>query len=307
MGSTYEVKFVGDVPLPDVQHAVDEVLAEFDAIFSQWREDSEIVRLNRDAEAAPFALSPRFFAVLEAAVGIARRTEGAFDPTVGPLLALYREARADPEARLDAAAMTAARARVGHQLLATPHGEVERDVTGMQFDLDGIVAGACIDAIASRLDGLGVAAFYLEVTGEVFCRGEKAPGVPWRIGVVDPRADLLGGEAAITAVALRDRALCTSGDYRNALTDADGRRLHHVFDPRTGANAGHDVVSASVWASSAALADALATAFLVLGEDGTRRVLPQLADLGEVGVLLLLADDEHGLRAVKLNWPKESK
>jgi thiamine biosynthesis lipoprotein len=198
----------------------------------------------------------------------------------------------------------AARSRVDHRAVAVRDGAVHKARPDVALDLDGLVAGAAADAIAVRLVELGVQDFYLQITGEVLCRGEKAPGVPWRIGVVDPRSDAEGGEEPIRALPLRDRALCTSGDYRNTAL-VDGAVVHHVFDPRTGRNPAHTVCSASVLADSAAVADALGTAFLVLGSEATQRLWPRLQPFGVRGALLLQPDDQGGLRATEITWPKE--
>lgn len=303
MGSTYEVKFVAGVPASQVRAVVEDELAAFDACFSNWRTDSEIARFNRHASTAPFPVSPRFLAVLQQALDVAALTEGAFDPTVKPLSDLYRAAKADPRHRFDEALAAAARTRVGYRGIAVHDGAVQKQRPDVQLDLDGIVAGACADAIAARLDALGVPAFYLQITGEVFCRGEKAPGVPWRIGVVDPASDSAGGETPIRTLPLRDRALCTSGDYRNAIV-ADGRVMNHVFDPRTGRSVDHGVVSVSVLSRSAGLADALGTAFMVLGEQATARLLPGLRQRHELGVLFLIAADDGSLRESEMQWPR---
>ncbi len=103
--------------------------------------------------------------------------------------------------------------------------------------------------------------------------------------------------------ALRDRALCTSGDYRNTLL-VDGKLVHHVFDPRTGSNPANRLVSASVLADRAAIADALGTAFLVLGEAKVQELWPRLQPFGVHGALLLAAA-EAGLVVTEITWPKE--
>lgn len=302
MGSTYEVKFVGAVAVADVRAAVAAELAAFDLAFSKWREDSEISRCNRAPAAQPFAASPLFCAVLSRALAIADLTDGAFDPTVGPLLAVYRRAKANPNHVLADADLDAARAFVDHHLVQVRDGAVVRAREGVQIDLDGLVAGACIDAIAARLDAMHVPAYYLQVTGEVFCRGEKAPGMPWQIGVVDPRADVTGGEDTVAILPLRDRSLCTSGDYRNGFQTA-GHHVHHVFDPRTGRSTQNGFVSVSVLAKESIVADALGTAFLVLGDEGTRKVLAAMPGGGDIGVLMIAADGQGGLRPVEIGWP----
>jgi thiamine biosynthesis lipoprotein len=279
MGSTYEVKFVGGHDIATVRAIVEEELAAFDATFSNWREDSEIARCNRHHGTEPFPVSARFAAVLAQALEIAAATDG----------------------------VAAAHARVGWRRIEL-HGDprtaaVHKLQPDVELDLDGIVAGACADAVAARLEAAGVHDVYLQITGEVLCRGEKAPGVPWQIGVVDPASDAWGGDVAVRTLPLRDRALCTSGDYRNAF-DAGGRRVHHVFDPRTGRSAESGIVSASVLAASAAVADALGTAFLVMGEEGVRERLPALRRQYDVGVLLLVAAAGDRLTPVEFAWPQ---
>lgn len=303
MGSTYEVKFVADVGMAEVRAVVEEELAAFDLAFSQWRDDSEVAHCNRHASTEPFPVSPRFAAVLALALRLADATAGAFDPTVKPLSDAYRAAKQHPAHHLDAEALAAARERVDHRAVTVRGGAVHKQRPDVQIDLDGLVAGAAADAIADRLHELGVHAFFLQITGEVLAHGEKAPGVPWVAGVVDPGADAAGGGAAIRSLPLRDRALCTSGDYRNGFV-VDGAFVHHVFDPRTGKNPPHRVVSVSVLAPSAAVADALGTALLVDGDATAAALLPHLAEFGEIGALFLLAGDDGTLREVEFAWPR---
>lgn len=303
MGSTYTVQFVADVPVATVRAVVEDELAAVDLAFSQWRADSEIARCNAHASTEPLPVSPRFAAALQLALRIAALTDGAFDPTVKPLSDLYRAAKDDATHHLDPNALAAARARVGYRQVEVRDGVVCKLRPDVQVDLDGLVAGVAADAIAVRLHTLGVPSFFLEITGEVLAHGEKAPGVPWVGGVVDPRSDGSESPAAIRALPLRDRALCTSGPYRNGYV-ADGTFVHHVFDPRTGANAPHRVVSVSVLARSAAIADALGTALLVAGDEAGAALLPRLRDLGELGVLFLVAADDGELRTVECTWPQ---
>lgn len=303
MGSTYEVKYVADVPVVEVRGLVEGELAAFDRAFSRWRDDSDIAAVNRHASTEPFPTSPLFARVLQQALDVAAATDGAFDPTVGPLTEVYRRAKEDPQHRYDEAAARAALARVGYRHVSVRDGAVVKARPDIVLDLDGIVAGAAADAIAARLVARGIAAFYLQITGEVLCRGEKAAGVPWRIGIVDPVADQTSAEMPVRELPLRDRALCTSGDYRNAMMSG-GKVRHHVFDPRTGRSAEHGVVSVSVLARSAALADALGTAFLVLGDEATAKLLPRLRERDELGAYFLTVGDDGALRPVEMEWPK---
>lgn len=304
MGSTYEVKFVGGAEVAVVRAIVAEELAAFDQAFSNWRDDSEIARCNRHRSSEPFPVSARFGAVLQLALDVAVATGGAFDPTVKPLSDLYRAAKRDPQHRREAAAAAEALRHVDYRRVHVRDGAVVKADPDLQLDLDGIVAGAAADAIAARLEPLGLRGFYLEITGEVLCRGDKGVDGPWRIGVVDPASDASGGELPIRTLALRDAALCTSGDYRNGFVQ-DGTFVHHVFDPHTGRNPQRVVVSASVLAKSAAVADALGTAFLVLGDEEVPKLWPTLARFHVQGALLLMPGNGDTLRALEITWPKE--
>ncbi len=303
MGSSYEIKYVGARPVSAVRAVVEAELAAFDLAFSNWRPDSEIAKCNRHASTAPFAVSARFAAVLQLALDIAAATGGAYDPTVKPLSDLYRRAKQDPGALPDAAALDAARARVDFRAVTVRDGAVVKQRPDVELDLDGIVAGAVADSIAGRLTELGITSFFLQITGEILARGEKAPGVPWVVGVVDPSSDLVGGDLPLISLPLVDRSLCTSGDYRNAIAVA-GHHMHHVFDPRTGRSTDNGVVSASVLADSAAVADALGTALMVLGPDQARSVQPQLQRFGPLGLLLLRADGDGGWLEDRVGWPE---
>ncbi|MBK8096819.1 MAG: FAD:protein FMN transferase [Planctomycetes bacterium] len=302
MGSSYTVKYVASPSLDTVQGLVADELAAADQMFSHWRQDSEIARCNADRSGKSFAVSPRFRAVLAEALRIAEQTDGAFDPTVKPLVDLYRDSKRTGEAPSQAA-IAAARARVGWQRVRLDGVGVVREQPDIELDLDGLVAGVVADAIAERLTAAGVTAFFLDITGEVLCRGHKPDGEPWRIGVVDPDSDEAGGGAAAVVVPVRDQALCTSGDYRNVV-QIDGKRLHHIFDPRTGVNATHDVVSVSVLTRSAALADALGTALMVIGEPGAMLVAQRFADAGPIGLLFLSYGPDGRLRQTRVGWPE---
>lgn len=300
MGSTYQVKYVGALPVAQVQAAVAGELEKCEATFSNWRLDSEIARINAHQSSEPIAVSPLFAQALALALEVAAATDGAFDPTVKPLSDCYRAAKRSGV--LDAAAMQAAKQCVDWRAVQLAGTQLTKQRAQLAFDLDGLVAGLACDRIADQLAALGLSNCFIEVTGEVLCRGEKAPGVPWRIGVVDPRADAVGGVTTLQALPLRDLALCTSGDYRNALA-VDGQRWHHIFDPRTGANATHSIVSVSILAPRAAVADALGTAALVLGAEGTQKCWPNWRRWGIVGALLLEPGEHGEMLSTEIAWP----
>lgn len=304
MGSTYEVKVVTDHPIAEVRSLVAKELLAFDVTFSNWRDNSEMVRVNAHRSTEPLEISERFRALLAQALLIAEATDGAFDPTIKPLSDLYRAAKKDPTVGLEVAQLVSATERVGYRKVAIQDGKLVKQHAGLVLDLDGIVAGAAADAIAAKLTALGINSFYLEITGEVLCRGVKPDGAVWRIGVVDPASDANGSQRAIVTTPLRDCALCSSGEYRNAVI-VGGRVVHHLFDPRTGRNPEHAVVSASVIADSCATADALGTALMVVGDEIGKEMWPALKELGARSALFLKPGVATMWQEVRIEWPEK--
>ena len=131
------------------------------------------------------------------------------------------------------------------------------------MDLSALAKGYAVDRVATVLRDGGYSSFMVEVGGEVVAQGRNADGRSWRVGIEEPDAVQRTVYAAVT---LEGSALATSGDYRNYRI-ADGRRISHIIDPRTGRPAGHSLASVSVVSATCMVADAWATALSVLGPE----------------------------------------
>jgi FAD:protein FMN transferase len=235
-----------------------ERIAALDRMMSDYRDDSELRELGR-SDGAWTTVSPDLFDVLARAVEMAEATGGAFDPTAGPLVLLWREARRTgrlpPPAGLDEA-----RARVGwrHVELDAKRGTVRLARQGMRLDLGGVAKGYILQAAVETLASQGVPRALVEAGGDIVA-GDAPPGRDgWRI-------DVPGADAAFAARAGRlvNAALATSGPAAQHV-EIDGVRYSHTIDPRTGRALTSDV-TAHVIAADGATADALATALTVLG------------------------------------------
>jgi thiamine biosynthesis lipoprotein len=236
-------------------------IAELDKIMSDYRPRSEVRRLaERPREWVP--VSEDLFAVLARALEIAKLTGGAFDPTVGPIVALWREARRT--LRLpDEGLLARARERVGWRLLQVDSSRraVRLAVDGMQLDLGGIAKGHILQEAVKVLRGEGVPIAMVEAGGDVVV-GDAPPGKGgWEV-------DVPGGDAALAARArvLRNAAIATSGASEQFVEIA-GVRYSHVVDVRTGLGLTR-AYTATVIATDGATADAVATAGQVLGPAG---------------------------------------
>jgi len=290
MGSTWSVTVVrpGGVATGELERLQRDVQAQLDEIetrLSTWDEASELSRFNTAAAGAGVELSPLAWAVLDAARAAHAETGGAFDPTVAPLVRAFGFGGGEMGEPPTAQQIDALRACVGMDHLVERRPVLDKDVDGVQLDFSGIAPGFAVDRLCELLDTRGFASYLVDVGGEIRARGERSGGGPWRLAVEDPNA---GEERrAYSVVALSDGALATSGDYRNHRL-VDGVEVPHLFDPRSLAPIATHVTSSSVLASTAARADALATALAVLGGAAALEIA---ARLGVEVFVLERADD----------------
>ncbi|HEX7120994.1 MAG TPA: FAD:protein FMN transferase [Gemmatimonadaceae bacterium] len=235
-------------------------VAELDEKMSDYRPGSEVRRLATRSRVWT-QLSPELFRVLARAIDVARLSGGAFDPTLAPLVALWREARR--VGRLPAPdAMTAARQKVGwqHLQLDTMAQRARLDRPGMHIDLGGIAKGYIVAEALRILRANGAPASLVEAGGDIAV-GEAPPGASgWAITI--PGAD---SGTARRARHLTNVSVATSGATEQ-FVEIDGVRYSHVIDPRTGLGLTHRHV-VTVIARDGATADAAATALNVLGPD----------------------------------------
>ena len=267
MGTVYSVRIVAptDEPSLDLQGLNEQIAARLDELeehFSTYRPDSEISRFNALAGQGWFPVSPVFLDVLRQAESASGLSGGAFDPTVGPLVELWGFGAGEDSGlipqREDLEQLLPSTGYMHLQLRETPPA-VRRLRPGVQLDFSAIAKGYAVDEIWELLSQAGLSDYLVEIGGEVRTRGVRADGGDWSIGIESP-----DGSGVTEAVRLRDAAIATSGDYRNYF-QYQGRRYSHLLDPRTGWPVAHDLTAVSVVSDTAAVADALATALLVLG------------------------------------------
>ena len=164
----------------------------------------------------------------------------------------------------------------------------------MQIDLNSLAQGATVDFVASWLDTKGFENYIIEMGGEIFCRGTNANDKAWQVGIdrpiegnLTPRADLQ------VIIGISGQGLATSGNYRKYYTTDDGRKIVHTIDARTGEPVISNLLSATVVASTATLADAYGTLFMILGLDRSKEFLSTRPDLQ---AYLIYSDDAGELK-----------
>ena len=277
MGTTYHVTVSGADSLQErraVQSAIDGVLVEIERHLSTYHDTSEIAQLNRDESRAWQDVSPILFAVLREAHDVSELTGGSFDVTVAPLLGLwgYGPDSVGAAGRTTFQAPTSdqleqARKSVGYaklELRTVPRTSVRKSTAGMRLTVDGIAPGYAVDRIAAALRDLGHTDFIVEIGGEVLAAGQRPEGGPWRIAIEAP---LASERKPLAGLRLRDAAVSTSGDYRDARIDTAGHRYSHTIDPRTGRTTAGALTAVTVIDPNAIRADAYATALMVMGTE----------------------------------------
>jgi thiamine biosynthesis lipoprotein len=266
MGTTWHVTVVPGAERPDaaiLQQGIEAVLEEVDKSMSTYRSDSEISRFNKLETDEWFSISEQFYSVLSTAMAIGWQSDGAYDVTVGPLVDLWGFGPAGLVAAPPADdAVTDALERVGQDHLRLD-GDGPRLLkrSPVELDFSSIAKGYAVDRIAQSLDAMGLDRYLVEVGGELRLAGHSGRGDPWRIAIERPDSSTREVEQAVRVT---DVGLATSGDYRNFFV-VDGQRFSHSIDPRRGYPVNHDLVSVTVIHPSAMIADAWATALVVLG------------------------------------------
>ncbi|UUE98748.1 FAD:protein FMN transferase [Xanthomonas hortorum pv. pelargonii] len=268
MGTTWSVKLIAprrrDLhPLHAcIQAALDRVVAQM----STWEADSDISRYNRAAAGQWQTLPDEFHAVLSAAPQIAQASEGAFDPTVGPMVELWGFGASGVRRQVPAADQIAlASARCGWQRVQLDGMRVLQP-GALALDLSGIAKGFGVDCVHRALLQVGIDSALIEVGGELFGYGCKPDGSAWRVLVESAPDEDAGAALPPRVLSLDGLAVATSGDRWHRF-DAGGIRYAHTFDPRIGAPVPHAPAAVTVLARNAMQADAWATAMTVLGVD----------------------------------------
>jgi thiamine biosynthesis lipoprotein len=270
-------------------------IAELDARLSDYRQNSEAMRLTRDAVGIAVRVSDDLYRVLSLSLAMSNRTGGAFDATVGPLSHLWRRARRQSELphRVD---IEAARAVSGPALvhLDVASRSVRLARAGMRLDFGGIAKGYAADSALDALRATGTRRALVVAGGDV-AAGEPPPGERgWRVAIAPFDTAM---PAATRSVMLAGAAVSTSGDAEQWV-DIGGIRYSHIFDPRTGSPlTGHR--QATVVARDATTSDMLATTLCVLGHEGLR-----LADRTPgAAAMLAVADGPASVRwAFSRRW-----
>ncbi|RRD03005.1 FAD:protein FMN transferase [Prevotella sp. OH937_COT-195] len=275
-GTFYNITYQSD---KNLKSEIEAVLKTVDDEFSMYNRNSTVSKINRGEKTV---LGEMFMEVYELAQTVNKESNGAFDITVAPLVNAW------------GFGFKTKQMPTGHQvdsILAFVGNDKFRVVNeGKAFvpkktdprtmlDFSAIAKGYGSDVVARLLRSNDVKNFMVEIGGEIVTSGNSEKRLPWKIGVTKPVEDSLSIDGELqTVLNLTDKAMATSGNYRKFYYK-DGKKYAHTINPKTGKPVQHNILSATVITKDCATADAYATAFMVLGMEGTKRVLEKHPDL----------------------------
>lgn len=278
--TTYHVTYNGGSELKD---SIMQVLNKVEASLNVFDENSLVSRVNVSDSTA---VDTDFIRVYVESVKVNRLTDGAFDPTLGPLIEAWGFGKGH-KATGDTARIDSLMKFVGIDKTRLSMDTLVKYDSRIRFNFSAIAKGYGCDCVGEMLQRNGVEDWLVEIGGEISCRGKSPEGGKWRVSIDRPvmqKDRILHDSQCVVEVT--DAGIATSGNYRNLQSDEKGQYYGHTISARTGRPARTDVISATVIGRTAMESDALATAFMAMGADDVKR----LNKSTRLSVMLVLAD-----------------
>jgi thiamine biosynthesis lipoprotein len=278
MGTSYSIQWSDSsakVSKEAISHEVALRLEEINALMSTYIPSSQLSQFNQSRDIGWHAVDVELASLIQQALTICQQSAGAFDITVGPLVNLWGFGANDASFQFPSTTEIDITMRsIGCQHIDTrlTPPAINKKLADIYVDLSAIAKGYAVDELAKILDAHQLKHYMVEIGGEVKAKGIAPHGSPWRIGIETPHPQRGSIEGVIS---LSNFAVATSGDYRNYF-EHEGQRYSHTIDPITGYPIKHQLASVTILNESTAIADAWATAFMVLGANKSLKLAKTL-------------------------------
>lgn len=259
-GTYYAITYI-DHEIRDLQPEIDSFFKAFDQSASTYLESSVISRLNNNDTSA--RADEAFIVVFNKSQAVSAATGGLFDITTYPLSDAWGFGFTDPM-KLDSLQVDSLLQYVDYRMVKLDGNKLIKQKPEIRLDFNAIAQGYSADLIGDMLKERGITNYLVDVGGEVLANGQKLDGSAWKVGIEKPTESADDPRSLDAIVSLKNKALATSGNYRNYFLK-DGVKFSHTINPLTGYPVTHTLLSASVLADDAMTADAYATAFMVMG------------------------------------------
>ena len=278
--------------------------SEFDSIFdavensvSLWDENSIIRKVNRNEDVV---VDKVFRDNFEWAKKASEFSDGAFDATIGPLVAAWGF-HYKKEMEMTPAMVDSIRQLVDFKKIEIIDNKIVKAKPNMALDFNAVAQGYTADLIGTFLEEKGVTNYLVDVGGEIMARGGKPNGENWIIGIEKPSENYDSERNVQLKITLKDKGIVTSGNYRKYI-EKDGVRYSHSIDPKTGYPVPQNLLSATVIADNAAWADCLASICMIVGKD---KALQMLEDSADIEGYLIFVDEDGTIKTTSTSGFKE--
>jgi thiamine biosynthesis lipoprotein len=280
-GTSYRITYKSK---ENLKKEIEETLDKVNNSLSPFNPGSIISKINNNQEATPDSM---FLYVLQMAQEVSAVTDGTFDITVAPLVNAwgfgFKQGITPDSATIDSLMQY-----IGYKTIAIEDGKIKKQHPQTMLNCSAIAKGYGCDAVAQMLRSKGITDYMIEIGGEIALRGKNDKNTPWVIGVNKPVEENIPTNELQAILQLTDRCMATSGNYRN-YRYIDGKKYSHTIDPHTGYPVTHTLLSATVIAQECAYADAIATAFMVMGQEKAMQFCQQHP---EIECYLIYSDNE---------------
>lgn len=254
-------------------------IAKLDKYLNNFSQNSEISAVSKSAGAGPVKVSAETLDLMKKTIAISADTGGAFDPTIAPVLKLWKFSGRPASPTLPSGdAIKNALKVVDYRKIKVMNesSAIYLEDAGMELDLGGIAKGYAADRAVEALKDKGIKAALVAIAGDIRGYGLSTGGSAWKVGIQDPRPENANSEKPwediFASVHLKDRAISTAGDYQRFFI-RDGKRYHHIINPATGYPSESGLISVSVIAPEGYMADGIDTAILILGAEKGMKLL----------------------------------
>ncbi len=269
-GTTYKILFWAEdaAPVSEVQSAFNATLAQIDKELSTYRPDSYISEFNRSPSLMWQSASTDFIQLIQISKNIHLKSEGCYDPTIGPLFDLWgfnKDKLYVPTPK----ELVALKAELGIDKVEVDEANlrIRKTLPSLQLDFSSMGEGYTIRKLSKVLEDKGFQNYMVQFGGDIKVKGRKPNADQWRVAIRNPKPSKDGGPKIYQAITVTNKdgvTLNTSGTY-NRYFDDNGVGYSYIINPSTGKPVTHDLVSASIFGSDPEISDAWATTMLCLG------------------------------------------
>jgi len=275
MGTTYAIKAIpleNNMDTQILKKGIDSILFSLDKQMSTWNPNSEISQFNLTHSTEPFLISGSFLTVVEAALDVSEKTDWFFDITVFDLMGIWGFGP-NPNSEIpDQKQIETVLSYTGREKISVTEKAIVKEHPETKLDLNAIAKGYAVDKVFHFLQSKGFTDLFVEIGGEVQCSGRNQLNKYWSIGIENPSGGNKSNQIFAGIVYLNGGSVATSGNYRN-FVDVNGKILGHTINPKTGYPIQTNVLSVTVLSNTCMVADAWATALMVMDyETGLKKV-----------------------------------